>query len=58
MNGHDRLAAGIIPMPQEIVRSLGSNDLEAGPRQRHDGRAAQAALSCIGGGDCHQLLDR
>ena len=31
MNGHDRLAAGIIPVPQEALRPLGSDHLKAGP---------------------------
>jgi hypothetical protein len=40
MNGHDRLPAGVIAMPQKMMRSLDSNHLEAGPLQRRDNRAA------------------
>jgi len=58
---HDCLPAGIIAMPQEMMRSLGSDHLEAGPLQRRDdraGRVAPAARSCVRGGDRHQLIDR
>ena len=33
MNGHDRLAAGAIPVPQETMRPLGSDHVKAGPLQ-------------------------
>jgi hypothetical protein len=61
MNGHDRLAAGIIPVPQETTRPLGSGHLKAGPLQcRNDdgGPRASAALSCVRVSDRHELVDR
>ena len=41
MNGHDCLAAGIIPLPQEMMRPLGSDHLKAGPLQGRDDVAAR-----------------
>ena len=61
MNGHDCLAAWIIPMPQEIVGSLRPDYFEASPLQRrndHATPAGPAALSCVRGSDWYQLFDR
>jgi hypothetical protein len=41
MNRHERLAAGIIPVPQETMRPLGSDHRKAGPFQCRDDDAAR-----------------
>ena len=46
MYRHDGLPAGIIAMPQKMMRSLGSDHLEAGPLQRRDDCAPGQRRQC------------
>lgn len=61
MNGDDRLAVWVIPMPEEIVGSLGPNYFEARPLERRNAlrdRAGSAAFSLLRGNDRDELIDR
>ena len=46
MQRHDCLPAGIGTMPQEMMRSLSSNDLETSPLQRRNDSAAGQRRQC------------
>jgi len=61
MYQHYCLPAGIITVPQEMMRPLGSDHLEVGPLQRRNDCAAghgRQCPSCVRGGDRYQLVDR